>query len=75
MRRGHKSGGPEKGFDATPQRSVSLELIEQNKLVKKNGTQDNETSPVKATNRDLSVPFEEILEETIEGFDGRERRR
>ena len=47
-----------------------LELIEQNQLIEQHGTQNDQLGAFQAFDRYLASPFEYILEQTIERFDG-----
>ena len=45
-------------------------LVEQNQLINENGSQDDQSDAYQPFDRHLPAPFEDILEQTIEGFNG-----
>lgn len=68
VRPGHNSGGPQQGFDTLTKRFVMFELVKQDQLIKQNSAQNNQLGALQAFDRDLPTPFEDIFEQTIEGF-------
>jgi hypothetical protein len=45
-------------------------LIEQGKLIKEDRTQGEQLTAVQAFDGHLAIPFEDIVKQAIEGFDG-----
>ena len=45
-----------------------LKLIEQNELIKKNGTQNKELSAQESFDGQITIPVEKIFEQSIERF-------
>lgn len=66
MRGGHKSGRPQKGFNALVQRLAMLELIQQNQLIQQDRAQYKQLGAAQAFDGYLTTPFEHILEQAVE---------
>jgi hypothetical protein len=70
MRRGHKSGRPQQGFDPNANRLLPLVLIQQDDLVQQNCTQCAQLASPQAFDRHLPAPFKDVFEDAVERLDG-----